>query len=86
VEFIVNATARYGNKALPVFAAVGPMTNDYQNATQAAIAQANAQGYNAHFLNMLVTPLDGCDGHPGRQGHANMAAAAQPQIAAVMGW
>jgi lysophospholipase L1-like esterase len=87
VDFIANiTTSYYGNAALPVFAAVGPMSDLYMNATLAAIATANAAGHNVHLLNLLVTPLDGCDGHPGRVGHYNMFAAGQPQIAAVMGW
>ena len=35
---------------------------------------------------MRGPPNDGCGGHPGVEGHKQMAALAQPQISKVMGW
>lgn len=86
--FVANATQRYGKPSLPVFVAQGPMNDSPQlNAMlTTVIANINAAGGNAHFLDMRGPPNDGCGGHPGLAGHAGMFAMAQPQIAAVMGW
>lgn len=88
MRFVLNATARYNKPKLPVFVAQGPM-NDGQplfNALQAAIQGINAAGGAAYYLDMRGPPNDGCGGHPGVEGHKQMAALAQPQIAKVMGW
>jgi lysophospholipase L1-like esterase len=88
VSFVRNATARYGDAALPVFVAQGNMNRApaLQAALAAAIAGINGAGGNATFLDLRVGPNDGCGGHPGVAGHAAMAAAAAPVIARVMGW
>jgi lysophospholipase L1-like esterase len=86
--FVLNATRRYGNPSLPVFLAQGNINNGtpLQNALQVAAAAINAAGGNATYLDLRVGPIDGCGGHPGVLGHAAMANAAKPTIAATMGW
>jgi hypothetical protein len=90
-----RALARFGTAdpaAVPAastiafFGAVGPMSTVYGPAVQDAIALATATGLSAHFLDVNGTTLDGCGGHPGAVGHAQMADKAQPQISAVLGW
>ena len=67
--------------------------------TVEAVAQASAAGLNATFVNMSTACwavdehgignadyCDGCAGHPGVQGHRNMAKAAAPVMANIMGW
>ena len=87
VSFMVDLTLWHNNPALPIFAASGPLTAKPTAAIEAAVADFNAQGGKASFMN-LQTGLgaDGCDGHPGPKGHAAMAALAATQIAQVMGW
>lgn len=89
VQFMVNASrTHYGDASLPFFVAQGPMNDSdtlYQ-LLQWVIGNYTAQGGKATYLDMRGQPTDGCGGHPGRQGHAGMAAAAIPQIAAAMGW
>lgn len=86
---MVNASrTHYNNPSLPFFVAQGPMNDSdtlYQ-LLQWVIGNYTAQGGKATYLDMRGQPTDGCGGHPGRQGHAGMAAAAIPQIAAAMGW
>ena len=53
---------------------------------QVAITSINSAGGNAHYLNMCGPPNDGCGGHPGVEGHAQMFDMALPQVKAVMGW
>ena len=55
-------------------------------AVKAAIAQANADGLRASFLDMTNATADGCGGHPGPIGHWQMALQAAPQIKAAMAW
>ena len=88
MEFVLNATARYKAPSMPVFVAQGPMNDGAPlfNALAAAIAGINAAGGNASYLDMRGPPNDGCGGHPGVNGHAQMAVMAKPQIAKVMGW
>ena len=88
VAFVLNATRRYGNLALPVFLSQGNMNNGapLHDALQVAAAAINAAGGNATYLDMRAGPTDGCGNHPGVLGHAAMAKAAKPVIAAVMGW
>ena len=86
VAFVKNATARYSKPQLPIFVAQGPMNNgaSLYNALQAAITAVNAAGGNAVYLDLRGPPNDGCGGHPGVQGHLQMAALAIPQINATM--
>ena len=88
MDFVKNATTRYGNVAMPVFLAQGNMDNGQPlyNALMVAATAINASGGNAHYLDMRAGPTDGCGGHPGTLGHAAMAAAAKPVISQVMGW
>ena len=68
-------------------------------ATQAAVAQAGAEGLRAVWIDVRTACVDanlhapdnadGCDGcatHPGVQGHRGMYAAALPVISQTMGW
>jgi hypothetical protein len=57
-----------------------------ERALNASIAQVNAAGGNAVYLDMKGPPNDGCGGHPGVLGHAGMASMAIPQIADKMEW
>ena len=68
--------------------AQGNMNNGapLHDALQVAASAINAAGGSATYLDMRAGPTDGCGGHPGVLGHAAMAAAAKPTIAAVMGW
>eukprot|EP01116_Phalansterium_solitarium_P000371 TRINITY_DN1023_c0_g1_i2.p3 TRINITY_DN1023_c0_g1~~TRINITY_DN1023_c0_g1_i2.p3 ORF type:complete len:143 (-),score=49.31 TRINITY_DN1023_c0_g1_i2:390-818(-) len=89
VEFVVNATQKYyKTPKMPVFLAQGPMNDNTNlfNALSNATALINAAGGNAFYLDMRGPPNDGCGGHPGYQGHHQMAQLAIPQIAKVMGW
>ena len=88
VDFVLNATRRYGEPKLPVFLGQGNMNNGapLHDALQAAAAAINAAGGNAVYLDMRAGPTDGCGNHPGVLGHAAMAAAAKPVIAQAMGW
>ena len=89
IDFIQNITTWYGgsiNSNITFFCAVGPMTDAYLNATIAAINQVNAMGYRAYLLNVMGASCGGCAGHPGVEGHQQMAAIAQPIIANIMGW
>ena len=88
VSFVLNATRRYGRPQMPVFLSQGNMNNGLplQSALQAAAAAIIAAGGNATYLDMRAGPTDGCGNHPGVLGHAAMAAAAKPVIAAVMSW
>lgn len=89
VTFVANATARYKKPALPIGVLQGPMDcGAALNASlQRAIAGINAAGGDAFYINACVGATnDGCGGHPGVVGHANMFAAAQPVIAAKMRW
>lgn len=57
------------------------------NSLQRAINAINAAGGDAFYINACVAAInDGCGGHPGVVGHANMFAAAAPVIAAKMSW
>lgn len=89
VEFVLNVTkTHYNAPKMPVFLAQGPMNNNAPlfNSLANATALINAAGGNAHYLDMRGPPCDGCGGHPGVQGHQQMAEMAIPQIAKVMGW
>ena len=80
--FLTRLTHVHGNPALPIFCAVGPITNDYYPWVVAAIAQSGVA--NAHILN-FTAPVDKCN-HPPWASHALMADQAAPAIAAALGW
>jgi len=88
VAFVQNATKLYNNPTLPVFVAQGPMNDGapLNDALTTVISQLTAAGNKAYFLDLRGPPNDGCGGHPGVQGHRQMADMAIPQIAKVMGW
>lgn len=53
VEFLSHAVALYGgDKSLPLFLALGPMSLCPRNATVAAVAALVTRGYNATFVDM----------------------------------
>lgn len=83
-DFLVELSATYG-AAMPIFAAVGPITHDYYPWVMDAIAQASSRGvHNVHPVN-FTTPVDKC-GHPDYSSHSLMADQAAPIISAVLGW
>ena len=99
LAFMVNATAKYAKPDIVFFLNAGPMENVTMPWTVEAVAQANARGLNATFVNMTTACwasdehgagnsdfCDGCASHPGIQGHRNMYEAAWPVMAQVMGW
>jgi len=90
VQFVLNATQiHYKNPKMPVFLGQGDMNNgnDLHDALQAAATAINAAGGNAVYVDMRVpNGTEGCVGHPGKFGHAQMAAMAEPIIASTMGW
>lgn len=88
LQFMVNATLRYNNPTLPIFLGQGNMNNGapLHDALIAAATAFNASGGRAFYVDMRVSPVDGCGGHPGTLGHAAMAAAAFPVIGSAMGW
>lgn len=87
VDFVVNATKLYGDSALQVVMALGPMSLCPKNATLAAVATLASNGYNATFLDMSPgAPCDGCWNHPGVVGHRIMFENARPVIASLLGW
>lgn len=64
----------------------GPMSFAYCEGMANASAAANAAGADTLFLGPVNVTLDGCDGHPGPVGQAQMAAQLAPLIASAMGW
>lgn len=74
--------------SLPIFLAQGPMNNvdPLTTCLQNVATAVNAAGGSVHYLDLRFATQDGCGNHPGPLGHAQMAAKAQPQIAAVLGW
>lgn len=92
VQFLLNITSYYapskaGASKTHFFCAIGAMSPTRPlNALLATIAQAQAAGISASLLDMRNVTLDGCGGHPGPEGHWQMALAAAPQIKATMGW
>ena len=64
----------------------GPITDAYCSSMAAAAAAAAARGARAAFLGFINATLDGCDGHPGVVGQAQMGAALLPLIRAQLGW
>jgi len=88
VDFVFNATRRYGNTRMPIFVAQGPMNcnSNLRNTLNTVIQKINNNGGNATYLNVCGPPNDGCGGHPGVQGHLQMFQQAKPVISQVMGW
>lgn len=74
-----------GNKNLPIFCLIGPITLDYYpwvlNAVQSAV---NSGLSNVHIVN-FTAPLDRCS-HPPWSSHILMAEQLAPVIKQVMGW
>lgn len=64
----------------------GKRASNVINCLNRVISTVNAGGGNAVFLDVQVSGSEGCDNHPGPQGHQNMFQAAYPKIAQVMGW
>ena len=84
---MTSLTKYHANPSLPIFAAMGPLTQAPVKQIQAAITEFNAMGGNATFLDLHTSPgSDGCSSHPGLRGHTAMFKAAQPQISKFMGW
>jgi hypothetical protein len=90
LDLVVAAAKTYGNDA-HFFLACGPMATDYCDAVHWVIANANAQGIRAHFLDQRGFE-DGkhgpecAYGHPGSQIDAAMAKNGSAFIRATMGW
>ena len=77
----------HGNAALPIFAALGPLTSKPAPLIEAAVAAHNAAGGSAAFLDLSIGhSARGCYGHPSAADHAEMAAIAAPVIAKALGW
>ncbi len=88
VAFVLNSTRRYGQEKLPVALLQGPMNNSPQlfAIVQNVISAVNAAGGNAFYVDVRGPPNDGCGGHPGVQGHAQMYEMAVAPIANATGW
>ena len=86
VEFMVNVTRWWKKNDIAYFLGVGPIQNEYLNATLAAVAGGKARGLRVHFLDQMGPPRDGCAGHPGIGGHAGMASMALEPLITTMGW
>lgn len=80
--FLQRLTRIHNNPNLPIFCAVGPITNDYFPWVAAAIAQSGVK--NAHVLNFSA-PVDRCS-HPPWASQDIMAQQAEPLLASVLGW
>ena len=84
---MAQLAAFHGRPDLPVFAASGPLASKPAPAILAAVAQHNAAGGRAVFLNLtLAHGARGCYGHPSAGDHAELDALAAPVIAAALGW
>ena len=99
VAFMRNVTELYSKRDIVFFLSTGPIENRTAAATEAAVAQAEAEGLAAVWVDMeaacvgsrlhAADDADGCDGcseHPGLEGHRGMFEAAAPVIAKRMGW
>ena len=62
------------------------MVFSYCAAVEGAVAAAVAAGADALFLGAVNATLDGCDGHPGEEGQAELGRALAPLIKKAMGW
>ncbi len=56
---------------MPVFVGQGNMNNSalLHNLLMTVVSEVKAAGGNAYYLDMRVTPIDGCGGHPGVEGN-----------------
>jgi len=90
-----NITERYragsAGRAVPIFAAFGPMSSEFEPQLRAAAAAANADGARVTVVDHSgLYPggpgREGCSGHPSTAGHQVMAATAVAAIANVTGW
>jgi hypothetical protein len=56
---------------MPVFVGQGNMNSSalLHNLLMTVVSEVNAAGGNAYYLDMRVTPIDGCGGHPGVEGN-----------------
>lgn len=78
-----------GNRNLPIFVTIGP--GDWHHTVDPLIFEAATQARdhgltNVHFLNLTTIHLDGCQLHPGRQGHNQIFELLQEAIEEVLGW
>jgi pectinesterase len=87
-ELVVSLTQGHLSNGTAVFLAVGGTTDAYAASVVEVVARARALSIPAYLLNVTGTGVDltGCEGNPSRLGHEQMAAAATPVIAQVMGW
>jgi hypothetical protein len=92
VAFVEHLSAAYGDaaaKSIRFFATIGPHEKGQSVGILPAVAQLQGLGYKASFLNATVDSSlypPGCGGHPGPSIHRASFEAAQPVIAAAMGW
>jgi hypothetical protein len=86
--FALNITRTiYKNPSLPLFLVMGPLSLAPSAAVQKVVANVNAAGGNATFIELGTPGLPiGCAGHPSPAMHAQMAAIAIPVVRAVLGW
>ena len=80
--FLQNLTRIHNNINLPIFCAVGPISDVYYPWVAAAIVQSGVK--NAQVLN-FTAPVDKC-GHPPWASHGIMAQQAESIIATALGW
>lgn len=87
VELARNITRRFFSGYPTLFLGTGPITSAYDAPVLAVIATLQLE-YNitAWHVNYTGAALDGCDGHPGAQGHRNMNASAAAVISRALGW
>lgn len=87
-NFALNITRSiYKNPSLPLFLVMGPLSLAPSAAVQKVVANVNAAGGNATFIELGTPGLPiGCAGHPSPAMHAQMAAIAIPVVRAVLGW
>merc|ERR1711862_456472 len=88
-QLVHRVQAVYGEK-IHVFLACGPMSTRYCDSVQQTIANATADGIQAHFLDQRNF-LNGtfgpkCCGHPGAKVDAAMGAFTADVISGVLGW
>lgn len=77
----------YNNTNVTLFLAYGPMTASYQKIVVDVAANLTAGGLKAYALDLTLNhSMTGCFGHPSAADDLEIAAKANTQIAAVMGW
>jgi hypothetical protein len=84
-----SSNGYYGSLGLPVpytLMYCGPMVFDYCDGMAQAAAAATSAGSKAVFLGPINATLDGCAGHPGPIGQAQMATTLTAIVKAFMGW